>query len=228
MSTRRHWSPEEELLLEALYPESTIHRLCEVLGRTAPQVYRKANAMGLRKSARFMRDVHGAFIRKRSAELGTRFQPGMTPWNKGVKGSTGLHPNSRRTQFRKGRKPEESRNYRPIGSLRINKGVLERKVTDDTSIVPAQRWQPVARLVWEEANGLIPDDHLVVFKPGRATTELALITPDALELITRDELMRRNSFWNNYPPEVAQLHQLRGAITRKINRKRKEREEQSQ
>ena len=56
-----------------------------------------------------------------------------------------------------------------------------------------------------------------MFKPGRKTTDPARITADGLELVTRAELMRRNSYHNNYPKEVALLIQLKGALNRKIN-----------
>ena len=78
------------------------------------------------------------------------------------------------------------------------------------------------RLVWEAACGAVPDGHIVVFRPGRKTTDPDKITLDALELLTRAENMRRNSVHSKYPPEVARLVQLRGALTRQINRKAKE------
>ena len=79
------------------------------------------------------------------------------------------------------------------------------------------RWKPVYRLVWEAAHGPIPPGFAVCFKPGRRTAELAEITEDALELVSRRELMLRNSF-HRYGPEIAKLVQLRGALTRQIRR----------
>ncbi len=78
------------------------------------------------------------------------------------------------------------------------------------------------RLVWIAANGPVPEGHIVVFKPGRRTTELKEITPDAVELITRVENMRRNTVHAKYPRELARLVQLRGVLSRQINRKAKE------
>jgi hypothetical protein len=157
--------------------------------------------------------------------VGTRIQPGATPWNKGRPGSTGTQPGCRATQFKKGRPAQDARNYVPIGSLRIcADGYLERKLTDDPGVVPARRWVAVHRTVWEAAHGAIPAGHIVVFRLGRKTTDLDKITLDALELLTRAENMRRNSVHSKYPPEVARLVQLRGALTRQINRKAKEAE----
>lgn len=105
------------------------------------------------------------------------------------------------------------------GSLRLSKdGYLERKVTDDPSLAPVRRWVGVHRLVWIAANGPVPPQHIVAFKRGRRTTDPALITLDALELITLAENMRRNSL-HNYPREIVHVHQLRAAITRQINRR---------
>ena len=79
------------------------------------------------------------------------------------------------------------------------------------------------RLVWMAANGPLPAGHIVVFKPGRRTTELEAITLDAVELISRAENMRRNSV-HQLPPELARLVQLRGVLIKTINRKAKEAE----
>lgn len=62
---------------------------------------------------------------------------------------------------------------------------------------------------------------VVVFRAGRRTTDPALITPDALELVTREELMRRNTV-HRLPREVAQAVQLVGALRRQINRRTKD------
>lgn len=94
------------------------------------------------------------------------FRKGHAPHNKGVKGwrSGGR---SVETQFKKGRPPEQTFNYVPIGSTRITRdGYIERKVTDDPSLVPARRWVAEHRLLWAAANGPIPKGHVVVFLDG--------------------------------------------------------------
>lgn len=94
------------------------------------------------------------------------FQPGHKSWNAGMKG---YQPGGRafETQFKKGEMHGAAQhNYRPIGSTRISKdGYIERKVTDDHP-VPARRWIGEHHLVWEAANGPIPDGHVVVFLDG--------------------------------------------------------------
>lgn len=102
----------------------------------------------------------------------------------------------------------------PVGTLRVNAdGCLERKVTD-VGYSP-RNWVPIHRLLWIEKNGHVPVGHVVVFKVGRHTTELEHIALDAVELVTRAELMRRNSYVN-YPPEIRSLLQLKGSINRYV------------
>lgn len=223
---RRRWSPRDERWLRELYPDQTAAFCAQVLGRSVGQVYQKANAMGLAKSPAFWASDLSGRVRRGHEDprmVASRFQPGVAPWNKGKPGSAGLHPNSRATQFRPGRRPEEARNYLPIGSLRITKDGLERKLTDDPALAPARRWTPVHRLVWEAAHGPVPRGHIVVFRPGAKTTVLADVTLDRLECISRAEHARRNHP-RSKSPELAELVQLRGQITRQVNRINREAE----
>lgn len=56
---------------------------------------------------------------------------------------------------------------------------------------------------------------------SRHSTVLEQITLDAVELISRAELMRRNTR-HNYGPEINDLIGLRARITRQINKRTKE------
>lgn len=221
---RKPWTDIELAVLREHYPDSTTADVAAALGRPVHAVYGKAIGMGLRKSAEYLAGPDaGRLDGKRGAA--SRFVKGQAAWNKGVKGSTGDHPNCRRTQFKKGRPADAAHNYQPIGSERINRdGHLERKVTDDPGLAPVRRWIPVYRLVWEAANGPIPAGHAVIFRAGRRTTDVALITIDALELVSRAELARRNHP-RNKSPELAKLVQLKGAITRQVNRLAREAKE---
>ena len=125
----------------------------------------------------------------------------------------------RETQFKKGQlNGVAAARWVPIGSYRINAdGYLDRKIRDDG--LPQKRWVPVHRLIWIDAHGPIPPGHAVAFKRGCATTELAKITLEVIELVSREELMRRNSYHFNYPKEIGELIQLRGAVQRQINKR---------
>lgn len=222
MNKRNPWLPQEVEALRKLYPDHTAIFIANVLGRDAGSIYRKAFALGIEKSDGFWQSDASGRAQKGKQDprmQATQFKKGQASWNKGIKESTGLHPNSRATQFRKGRAPEESRNYLPIGSLRLSKdGWLERKVTDDHP-VPARRWVAEHRLVWEREHGPIPDGYIVIFRDRRRTAVPEEITVDRLECITKAENLRRNRARD---PELLKLIQLKGAITRQLNRITKE------
>jgi len=215
---RIEWTKEMDDAVRTHFPDTRTADLAAQMGLTEPQVNGRARRLGLRKSAAFLAaPTSGRWgYRHRGCET-TQFQPGMTPWNKGVKGSAGHHPNTVCTQFQPGQLSGRAmHNYKPVGTLRISKdGQLERKVRDDG---PTQsRWEAVARLVWGGEHGPIPPKHVVRFLPGMETTEEHLITVDKLECISMRENLRRNSRHTNYGPEMNQLVQLRGAMTRRIN-----------
>lgn len=228
-ASRRPWGAVDIELLRRHYRDSLTADIARVLGRNERSVYAKAAAMGLKKSPAFLAsDAAGRIQRGRTAPrlAATQFKPGAVPWNKGVSYTAGGR--SAETRFKPGRKPQEARNYRPIGSLRVTRnGILEQKMTDDTSVYPVRRWTPVARLVWEREHGPIPPGHIVVFRPGQSTVVKAEITPDRLECISRAENARRNHP-RNRSPELAHLVQLKGAITRQVNRIAREAREQQQ
>lgn len=209
------WKECEEEFLRQNYADSLTVDLAQVLGMTIKRILAKANAMGLRKTT----ELIAATARERTSRPGhgshkTRIQPGQAPWNKGTNFVSGGR--SAETRFKPGNRPST---WVPVGSYRIVEGNLERKVND----LPGPntvRWKPVARLVWEAAHGPIPPGHAVVFKPGRKTTDAALITLDALELLTREQLMQRNTI-HRYPPEFADLARLKGQLMKAINHRTK-------
>lgn len=212
---QRPWTASDDAGLRTLYPNSPNQVIADVMGRSLLGIKNRATKLQLHKSAAYMSQYAG------------RIQPGASPWNKGLKGwqSGGR---SADTRFKPGRRPEEARNYKPIGSLRISKdGYLERKFTDDTTLMPQRRWVAVHRQAWEAAHGTIPPGHLVRFKPGQKTTVLEHITPDRLECISRAEHAHRNHPRSKHP-ELARLVQLKGQITRQVNRINREHAQQEQ
>lgn len=219
--SRRPWTPEALAEVCRRYPHERTADISRDLGRSIGSIHDQANKMGLRKSPEFMSRVHGRVLIRAGAA--SRFSANHATWNKGIPGSTGNHPNTQRTQFKKGRAPEEARNYQPIGTLRILDGYLQRKITDDPALYPSRRWVAVRRLVWEEVNGPMPKGYVVVFKPGMASTDPDEITIDRVELISRAELMRRNTR-HNLPPELNALISTKARLTRLINEREKDHE----
>ena len=214
---RRTWSDIELTILQAHYASTVTRDIATALGIPVELVYRKASSLRLRKSTEFAASSKSGRLLK-GGKLGQahQFQPGQQPWNKGTNFTAGGR--SAETRFKPGRKPEESRNYALIGTLRISKdGYLERKTTDDPAIYPARRWVAVHRLVWEATHGPIPHGHIVVFKRGQKTAIEADVTANRLDCISRKEHARRNHP-RSHSPELAKLVQLKGAITRQVNR----------
>ena len=219
---RRYWSDQEIELVRQRYADTPTAELAAQLGRPADAVYRLATKLELKKDPALL----SAMARERSARpdhggRATRFQKGLVPPNKGKKMPKGWAPGDMATtQFKKGHKPHT---WVPVGSLTVNPdGILDQKVSEEPG--PRHtRWKPVHRLVWERANGPVPEGHVVVFRPGRKTTDPALITLDALELIPRTELMKRNSF-HNWPKPLEEVVLLRGRLQRQINKRAKEAE----
>ena len=131
-----------------------------------------------------------AFTNNHSVRSGRtgRFEPGHKTWNSGMKGYE-AGGRSKETRFQPGSPPESARNYRPIGSVRVNDdGYLERKVSDDQSIAPARRWVAEHRLLWEAAKGQIPENHAVVFLDGDPLN----LELDNLRCVHRGVLARMN------------------------------------
>ena len=215
--TRRPWTEAERAELIRRYPDELTSAIAADMGRTEQQVYYAAHKIGLKKSPEFL--ASPASTQFRTGHAPTQFKPGLVPWNKGLPGSTGTHPNTVRTQFKPGRRPEEAHNYRPVGSVRLTRdGYLERKVSDDPGVYPARRWIAVHRLVWEAENGPVPKGCVVVFRPGMRTTDPDLITIDRIEMITRAENMARNTI-HARNEELRELSKLKYRLTRAVNKR---------
>jgi hypothetical protein len=217
---KRFWTEAEMQLLTRWYADVRTDLIAQQLGWPVKRVLAKANALGLHKS----RELIAEMARERTNKPGHgshahRIKPGSVPHNKGVKRPPGWSPgNMAKAQFKPGARPHT---WVPVGSYRIVDGQLQRKVNDDPGPTGV-RWFPVSRLVWEAAHGPVPKGRIVVFRAGQHSTVAENITLDALECITRRELIKRNSVHTIYPPELARLVQLRGALNRKINRRLKE------
>lgn len=198
---RPHWTEAEVRALQALYADTPTRSIAAALGRTEQAVGMKASNLGLRKSETFM-----------ASEISSRFKPGNVPANKGKARDSGGR--SHETRFKKGNKPHTTL---PVGSYRINgEGHLQQKISE-VSGSNSKRWRNVAELVWCKANGPLPPKHIVVFKPGMKTAVLEQITLDRVECISMAENLRRNHPKNKHP-ELARIVQIKGAITRQVNR----------
>ena len=202
----RPWTDDEVSLLVEMYSRTDIFvsDMAARLGRTLPQVYNKARLIGLRRplgaSARAGRI--GSQTDKAKAH---RFTAGHVPSNKGKKMSPELYAKCAPTMFRKGNKPL---NHRPVGSERVNvNGYVEIKVEEPN------RWRLKHRVVWEEANGPIPEGYNVQFRDGNGQNcELG-----TLYLTSRsDQLRNENGMMVRYPEDLRKVIRLKGTLKRQI------------
>jgi len=213
---RMVWTEQQVEAIRRRYPHERTDAIARDLGLPVARVYSKAAWMGLAKTPEYMDSPEACRLRRDNPQgVLHRFPKGHVPANKGVKGIS--YPGMEATQFKKGAKPHT---WKPIGTERYSKeGYLQRKVTDTG--YPPRDWVGVHILLWREHHGEIPSAHIIKFKDGNKQN----IAIENLECISQADNMRRNSF-HNYPKEVAQLIQLRGAVQRQIN-KRSKQDEQS-
>lgn len=103
-----------------------------------------------------------------------RFEKGHVSCNKGVKGL--YYPGSEKGYFKKGSTPH---NKMPIGTV-ITKsdGFLWKKTGEG-----ARDWKQLHLILWEEANGPVPDGYLVTFKDSNKQNCVL----ENMMLITRGE-----------------------------------------
>lgn len=200
-NNRKPWSNSDLEKLRDMYPHNSNTTLARIFGRSYNSIKNTAAKLQLHKSAEYMATGPG------------QFSQGDAAWNKGMKG---LDIGGKGTRFKPG---HISHNWKPIGHEMEISGYLYRKTAEGGT--QHENYRPVQHIVWEEHYGPVPDGHIVTFKDGN-NRHFAI---NNLELITRSENMRRNSHHNNYPPEISQIIQLRGALNRKINNRRRQHEQ---
>jgi len=210
---RRKWSRADDRLLRSTYPHVATKEIAAAFDLPIHTVFGRAKRLGLEKTQAYMQSPAACRLR-RGDNVGAafRFPPGHVPTNKGTRRPGWAPGRMAETQFKKGQHPQT---WMPIGSTRLMDGYLQRKVSDTG--YPPRDWVGVHILMWQEKHGPIPPGHTVCFKDGNK----GHIALENLELVSRRELMLRNSV-HNLPPALKQVIQLTGALKRKIrNREEK-------
>ena len=213
---KRRWTDLEDAQLRSLYANTPSPAIATLMMRGKGSIAQRAMLLGLSKSPEYMRahrEAQAQHLRTHPTSVANRFKPDQTPWNKGAS----YQPGGRcaQTQFKPGTLPAKTL---PIGSFRVTKGVLMIKYADGLKGPKSARWKSYQRHIWEAAHGPVPAGHRVIFKPGYYRTQPDDVRLDRLEMISYRDQMIRNSYWRNQPPELATLTQLKGAITRQVNR----------
>ncbi|MFN3319967.1 MAG: HNH endonuclease [Allorhizobium sp.] len=133
-----------------------------------------------------------------------RLKPGNVPLNKGKRcpdGVGGRHPNSRKTQFRRGRLPH---NTKYAGHERVSvDGYVEISVDETNPHTGFERRYVLKHLwLWENANGPLPEGQALKCLDGnRLNTD-----PSNWQAVPRAILPALNGRWgkhfNEYEPEL--------------------------
>lgn len=208
------WTDADDALLREHFAERTAAELAQMIGVSIKAVYTRSQRLGLRKSAEWIAETSRQRITQPGhASQPHRFKPGIVPWNKGIKFTSGGRSHEYRFKPGHERTGRAVDLWHPVGTLRMNSdGYLERKTNDEKPFY--KRWRAEHLLIWEAANGPLPKGFAVAFRDGnKLNTAL-----DNLELVSRADMMRRNSS-QRHGPEVFAIIQLRGALQRQINRR---------
>lgn len=203
---RTFWSDQEIKFLTDNYSEMKTADIAVIMNRPLGGVNGKAYTLGLKKSKKYM-DKILAIEAAKLKELGKtyQFKTGQKPYNYGQKMSKELYEKCKKTMFKKGSKPV---NTKKPGDERVDvEGYTYVKIAD-------RDWRLKQRLIWEQVHGPIPPDSNVIFKDKNITN----FDINNLELITKADNMLRNTI-HQYPEPIKEIIKLNNKLKKQINAK---------
>lgn len=198
------FTKEQEQKIKDEFLIKPVKRLADELGTTYGRIMRFLKKNDL--------EIPKALIEQR--KLDSRKKKGDIPFNKGKKQIEYMTPEaierSRKTTFKKGHIPHNALNdWEEVE--RKKKGerpYIMIKVPGSKKLQFKHKW------LWEKhTKQKVKKGYNVVFKDGDTQN----ICIENLECISNAELMQRNTY-HNYPKDIAQVIQLKGAIKRQINK----------
>lgn len=227
-TTRRAWTADDDAQLRSRYPHELARVIAADLQRTERSIYERAKQLGVTKSEAFRASLTSGRVHRFSTiGVATRFQKGHVPLNKGLRRPGWAPGRMKDTQFRVGeRRGRAAQIWCPVGTIRPDtEGYLRIKVREARAgeaygLGNVQVWPLLQRHLWEQAHGPIPPGYAVRFKDGNRQHCVL----DNLELVSRADLLRRNSV-HTLPKPLAETIQLLGALTRQINRRSRDAQE---
>lgn len=204
------WTDFEDQFLADQYPDRPTDEIADRLCRSVRSVYSRAREKGYKKTNTYIR-THCRFKNPSEKSIPFRFQKGSIPANKGKRMAEYTTPETRakilRTAFGKGNLPHNTAKDGDIRKVLYKKGESYLKIR-----IGLRNWKMLHVYNWEQQYGKVPQGMVVVFK----TPDHNNCSYTNLELITRDELMRRNSI-HNYPPELKKAMKLTKKLKRLID-----------
>jgi hypothetical protein len=204
---KHKWTAEEDVQLTLRYPIEKAGTIAANMGIPVYVIYKRAEKLGLKKSEEFFASAEQSGRLDGIRGSSTRFQKGNVPWTQGTRGQQ-MSPE---TQFKPGQRPV---NYMPPGSEKMHMGYVWVKISEGGW---PDAWRPKHHVVWKERHGSPPPaTHMLTFR-DRNRTNFAI---ENLELVSRQDWMKRHTL-HNLPKELAEMIQLRGAVTRQINKRTK-------
>jgi len=210
---RRIWTNEEIEILKNMYPDAYSVDVANKLNMSVDMVYRKAYALGIKKSEAFkmheLQKVQGDRLRKMGAN--SRFGKGHIPANKGVKMSEDVYKKVQATMFKKGQIPATAK---PDGYERLRKDKKGRyywmiKVAGIRKMVYKHIY-----LYCMHYGVTLEKGQNIIFKDGNTDN----VDIDNLECVTDYELMLRNTI-QRYPDDIKQTIRLLSKLKKKIHAK---------
>lgn len=205
-------NPKTDRYLKKYYLLKPVNQLAGGVGRSETFVTCRLRQLGLCRPLELI---------EKFKQMG-RVKPGSVPPNKGLPQKEWLskagRKKVRKTQFKKGSLPHNTKSDYEISVRKDNRGVEYQHIR-----VSLAKWIPLHRYNWELSHGKIPAKMKLVFKDGD-TMNAAI---ENLEILTPGQLMERNS-WHRYPEEIGKAIQLRGALNRQINKHLKKLKDEKQ
>lgn len=187
---------EDQFILDN-YKKLPMKRISAMLGRCESSARQRLHRLGY--------TVPKEVAMKFAAE--SRIKPGTVPPNKGKKMSDELREKIKRTWFRKGNDPHNTKSDGFVSVRKDKNGKFYKYVR-----IGKSNWELLHRHIWQTHHGKIPEGYIVSFKDGNSMNCVV----ENLELITREENMNRNSV-QTLPEEIKTAIRYVAGFNRKLN-----------